>query len=152
MTYILSFDPGKQTGITLGEYSDTEPYRRLDYWQVGGGLAGFLAWQSEHAEITGTSETVSEKFTLRNNKFVADTTPLLIEGAMITLGMDCIWQQPALKATVPDKILKDNGLWLTGKMVGHKDARDANDSCIHALAYLRRKHHAPTLKAFWGDK
>ena len=44
MTYLLSVDPGVSSGIVLGTYSETAPYRTVESWQVGGGLQGLLDW------------------------------------------------------------------------------------------------------------
>ncbi len=84
--------------------------------------------------------------------FVADTEPLLIEGALSALhGGEIVWQLRSDKSLVEDSVLKDNGLWHTGKYVGWKDARDTNDAIIHALAYLKKNKHVPTLKKYWGN-
>lgn len=178
MTYLLSFDPGKVTGITLGHYSDTKAYERDAFWAVQGGLEGFLGWFGNHFSpdydsynltdyfypdehgpearepITwayADGQIVSERFVLRSQKFVADTTPILIEGAMAALGMEPIYQLRSDKALVPDQILKDQLLWVTGSMCGWTDGRDVNDSAIHALAYLKKQKHLPTLQKFFGE-
>ena len=48
MTYILAIDPGLSSGIVLGKFNDTEPFERVAFWQVEGGLAGVLEWYKEH--------------------------------------------------------------------------------------------------------
>lgn len=42
MKKLVTIDPGLSNGITVGEYSDTEPYRRTHAFQVEGGLTGLL--------------------------------------------------------------------------------------------------------------
>ena len=146
---LLSLDPGKQTGIALGTYGD-EAYELLNVWQVAGGLEGFIDWWHEHYPLN-ESVLVSEKFVLRNNAFVADTEPLLIEGALRVLyDANIVWQLPSDKSLVADTVLRENQLWHTGKQVGWKDARDTNDAIIHGLAYLKKNKHIPTLQKYWG--
>jgi len=159
---LLSLDPGKQTGIAAGFFGDNHPYELLKVWQLSDGLKGFLQWwntegvkQIRYREWAYKSEAVivSEKFILRSNQFVADLEPLLIEGALQALWHYPIaWQQRSDKTLVEDSILKDNNLWHTGKQVDWKDARDTNDAIIHALAYLKKNKHIPTLKKYWKEK
>jgi len=148
---LLSLDPGKQTGIALGFYGD-EAYELLNVWQVAGGLNGFIDWWHDHYPLN-ESVLVSEKFVLRNNAFVADTEPLLIEGALHVLyDNQIVWQLASDKSLVNDSVLRKNNLWHTGKQVGWKDARDTNDAIIHGLAYLKKNKHIPTLQKYWGEE
>lgn len=168
MTLLISLDPGKVTGCTIGRFTETTPYERLDYFAIQGGLEGFIdfaerrwgsydygglpaLYEEPHAAHL-TPTLVSERFVLRSNAFVADTTPLLIEGAMAAWHLDPVYQLRSDKALVPDQILKDNGWWVTGKMCGWKDGRDVNDSLIHALVYLKRNKHLPTIEKLWPEK
>lgn len=48
MKYLLSFDCGKSSGVTLWSYSDQEPATRIGAWQFGGGAAGLRDWIEEH--------------------------------------------------------------------------------------------------------
>ena len=131
-------------------------------WQVADGLAGFVEWWREHGcKVVMFREwaydkpitVVCEKFVLRSNSFVADTEPLLIEGALTALhNGNIVWQLRSDKSLVDDKVLKDHALWHTGKQVEWKDARDTNDAIIHALAYLKKNKHIPTLQKFWGEE
>lgn len=165
MTLLVSLDPGKVTGCAIGCFTDTTPYERLDYFAIQGGLEGFIdfaesRWCCEETMSLWEDPLhegldpilISERFVLRSNAFVADTTPLLIEGAMAAWHLDPVYQLRSDKALVPDQILKDNGWWVTGKMCGWKDGRDVNDSLIHALVYLKRKKHEPTLRKLWPEE
>ena len=153
---IMSIDPGKSTGVAFGTYSDTEPYRLVDAFQIPGGMRGFYEWlTTEHfTELDEDYVVVSEKFVLRSsNKFVADLEPVMIEGLMYALWGDRIaYQQRSDKALIGDRILKEHGLWQTGSQHGWVDGRDANDAIIHAIAYLFKTHHKPTLKYFFKPK
>lgn len=149
--HLLSIDPGVATGLALGTYSDTQHYERIGVWIVKRGLDGFLDWyHGEAPNAAYGAQWVSERFVLRDNDFIANTEPLRIEGAMIALGLDPVWQLRTDKALCKDEVLKENKLWVTGKMVGHVDGRDANDATIHALAYLKKQKHLPTLRKYWG--
>lgn len=159
---MVSLDPGKQTGIAAGFYGDDQPYTLIDVWQISDGVTGFIEWWKKTGSAVirnfewaflAPTEIVSEKFILRNNAFVADTEPLLIEGALQALwSLPVAWQQRSDKSLVTDKILRENGLWHTGKQVQWKDARDTNDAIIHALAYLKKNKHIPTLQKYWGKE
>jgi hypothetical protein len=150
MTFLLTFDPGKSTGIALGEYSDTDPYKLLLVWQTHNGLTGVLEWLGEHYGMVDDDEVVSEKFVLRKHNFLPDTEPLRIEGALTVFFPDIVWQLPSEKHHTPDNVLREHNLWQTGKKFNHQDGRDANDAIIHALTFLKKQAHMPTLKKYWG--
>jgi hypothetical protein len=152
MTFLLTFDPGKSTGIALGEYSDTEPYTLLQVWQTQNGLTGVLEWLGEYYGMAEDDEVVSEKFVLRKHNFLPDTEPLRIEGALTVFYPETVWQLPSEKHHTPDSVLREHGLWQTGKKFNHADGRDANDAIIHALTFLKKKAHLPTLKKYWGGE
>lgn len=40
---LVTIDPGLSSGITIGTYSETEPYQRTHAFQIEGGLKGFLS-------------------------------------------------------------------------------------------------------------
>lgn len=42
MKTLISIDGGMSTGIAIGTYSDTEPYKLTHYFQITGGVEGFL--------------------------------------------------------------------------------------------------------------
>lgn len=48
MSYLLSIDPGKSTGVALFSYNDETPADLVRAWQFGGGLSGFLRWWRDH--------------------------------------------------------------------------------------------------------
>ncbi len=169
MTLLLSLDPGLNTGIALGYYDDTTPYSLQNRWQVHGGLDGFVDWLDIHsASVGGWDEIVSEKFILSSaNRFTPDTTPLLIEGALQAflwledIPANLYWQPNTAKAdligypaTAKTKaqrqrlrfdFLKEHGLFVPGE-----DNTDSNDCCVHALVFLRRRGHMPTIRKYWG--
>lgn len=42
MRTLVTIDPGLSSGVTIGTYSETEPYQRTHAFQIEGGLKGFL--------------------------------------------------------------------------------------------------------------
>jgi hypothetical protein len=171
VSYVLTIDPGKSTGIVLGVYGEKVPYTRIQYWQVEDGTQGFCEWYEEHdggmvdvidhlVTLFGENggglkrkvsfQKVVEKFILNpGNNFTADLTPVQIEGALIAYGEEVKWHSRTDKALVKDEVLKRNDLWLTGTMVECADARDANDATIHALAHMLKLRHRPTLEHYF---
>lgn len=155
MTLLWSFDPGQATGWAVGSYGPNTPYKRINAGIIPGAAQGLKDWwgQGSGSKLIAGDTVVSESFTLNSgNEFVADTTPREVEGALIVLwDGDINWQSRAAKAGVPDDLLKAHNLWLTGKDVDWEDGRDANDATIHALEYLRRKRHLPTLRHYFRE-
>ena len=164
---LLSIDPGLSSGLTTWEYGDSKPATLLKYWQVEGGIEGFLEWTSHNGIYA--DDVVVEKFTPRQSLTLASAEPLLIEGALIALGYvppykpggkNPNWQHPAqMYFTGGDDLaakkkrahawLKEHGLYVTGKDVGCKDALDARSSLLHAMVWFRKQKHLPTLRAYF---
>lgn len=153
MTLLLSIDPGKATGIALGEYHKDIPYRLGNAWIIHGGVDGFIEFMIEHSLFYAVDQVVCERFVARDNGWVADIEAKAIEGALkaIMYGTPIAFQDRNAKVLVPDSVLKEHGLWQTGSMVGHTDGRDANDAIIHALGWLMRRSHLSTLEFYFGD-
>lgn len=147
MRYILAFDPGGTTGWAFGGYSDESALSFIGGGQIEDGLHGFIYWFEQPEAFAGNITIVSESFQLRASVRNPDVTPLRIEGALeALLGPGrVVYQQPALKSTVGDQLLKDNGLWIPGQ-------RHQMDARIHAIAYLKKNRHLPTIRAFWPEK
>lgn len=92
--------------------------------------------------------------------------PLVCEGALIGLGLDDYgaiqWAEPsqqyfigpptqtlAQKKKAARKFLESHGLLVTGGMVKQEDGNDANSATLHAIAWLRRRRHLPTIDALF---
>lgn len=149
---ILGIDPGKATGMAIGEYGDDKPYTLLQATTLQDGLDGWLRWVDAESELLqAVDDVVIEGFVLRDNGWLANLDGVEIIGSVKTLRRDAIVQLRGRKSLAPDQMLKDRGLWQTGKMVNHKDGRDANDAIIHSLAYLMANiRHRPTLRKYTG--
>lgn len=94
---------------------------------------------------------VSEVFTNRtNNDFAADLTGVRVEGILDLLFDGVVWRSRTKKEQVPDSILKENDMWVTGKQTGWTDGRDVNDAIIHVLGFVAFDlRHVPTLKKYF---
>jgi hypothetical protein len=120
--------------------------------------------------VSDDIQIIGEKFTARATSGFSYRTdalePLRVEGAMIALGLmpdydksEARWLDPGLqyvaggtgkadKKKRQHKLLKDLGLYVTGKDVGCPDADDVRSSLGHALGWLIRvQKHQPTYLA-----
>lgn len=165
MTYILSVDPGLNTGISLGYYDATTPYQLLKRWQVHHALGGFILWlEASEYELQDVDEIVVERY-IANHDEDGDISGVPIEGAIALWarqhGAAVIWQtrfdKGALTGYPDDAITKaqrqrirfdflaEHGL---GKAGTEND--DTNDTIGHALVSLKKRRHAPTMARYWG--
>lgn len=142
-------------------------YQPIDSSAVGlfsfdrpGGPASWHWLYIEHADIT----VISEKFVLLPSPGRTPSTrslePLVMEGALKALYEPIVWQRASsqnltggkdakARRKATDQLLKDNGLWLTGKSVGMKDANDVLSATRHALYYmLFDLGHGPTMDKY----
>lgn len=163
MTRLLALDPGEVTGWSLWEwqYESDRHAERTDYGLVKGGVEGFKKWFIGERPVP-IGLVVCEKYQLDQRTTSPNTTPLVIEGVLIALcAVPIVWQPTSAKSEIHDDVLKKTNLrpgpgpsrlWLTGKdpKIKHTDARDVNDSQIHALAYLRHAHR-PTAAWLYPD-
>lgn len=170
--YDIWVDGGMSTGIALVSYSDTEPLKVEQVWQVGNGVRGFLDWFWELRVQwpKGGVTWYSEKFVPRQSLTLAASTPLLVEGAMVGLGLIPTYEEEPSRyghpsaqyftggTSLADKKkrsnawLKANGFYFTGKDVGQKDADDARSAVRHAIAHARRRKHLPTLETYFKEE
>ncbi len=152
MTTLLSVDPGGagagHTGIVRLSYSETEAPLLIESWAVPDGLDGWLALADEHLDTHWTEEpyeVVCEHFVNRNVPG-ADLTPCFIEGSVRTLYRHTALQPAAGKnSAVPNEVLARLGL-LSFPKDHHYDQREA---ARHAVWYLKKARHVPTLKVGW---
>lgn len=200
MKTLISLDPGLSTGIAVGTYSDSEPYKLTHAFQIGGGVEGFLKRVRHYTDTDDFSDAygetffrvksltgewgdgfshwydgsdldyidtifIAEKFTARgggNRGFSYRTEalePLRVEGAILALEIEPEWVSPQHMyfmsgesknpMTNAHRWLKENGLHVTGKDVGCKDANDARSAILHSVSWLRRQKHKPTLEKYF---
>ena len=141
---VMAVDPGKSTGIVIGEFYDDRDFSIIrvqqfkhEYWMSN--AYDILATYNEYAPDT----VVCEQFDLRpGNNFLADLTPVKINSVLEWEIGDIVWQTPAMaKTTMPDNVLKSLGFWPTGTDVSQPDANDARDAGRHLFLWAVTKRH-----------
>jgi hypothetical protein len=153
MPQIVSVDPGFATGIAYGHYDDTTPYTLDNVITVPNEVIGVSELYFDDSWAFGNHQipVVIENYIMDHGP--QDPIALQVIGFIrgVTNAKEVIMRRRSDKAVVPDKVLKENGLWQTGKMVGWKDGRDANDAIIHGLGYVAFVlRHGPTLEKYYG--
>jgi hypothetical protein len=147
MTTLLALDPGKTTGMSWWYYDDTSHLALLRYEQIKGGLDGVID------ELISKSPNlynfiVCESFKLDGRTPNPDVTPLQIEGVLSYCskfyGIPVVYQANNMKAHATDEFLKKHDLWFKG-------APHATDSARHAIAYMKRIKHRPTLEHYFSQ-
>ncbi|MFT4258033.1 hypothetical protein [Microbacterium sp.] len=167
MTFQLSVDPGLNTGISLGFYDATTPYRLLGRWQVHNGLTGFIAWMDANAgTLTGVDEAVVERFVYEKGAN-ADISGVPIEGVVALWahqsGATVLWHTRFDKAGLtgypPEATTKAQRQRVRFDLLERFDMfapgtenDDSNDAICHSLVNLKNRRHAPTLRMLAGGK
>lgn len=152
MTYLWSFDPGLVSGAAIGHYDDDKPYKVLQTWSIPDGLDGFIEW-IRTAVITQTDEVVVERFVIDGT--ITGVWAPQIEGAIAYLasrtGFNITWQLRTDKTMLTAGDQAKRNAWLKAKVPHGMTTQHERDAVTHALVYLKRKRHLPTLKEFWGE-
>lgn len=141
---VMAVDPGKSTGIVVGEFYDDHSFSIIHVQQLK-----HEHWMSSVYDILATYNEyapdviVCERFDLRpGNNFLADLTPVKINSVLGWEIGDIVWQTPAMaKTTMPDNALKLLGFWPTGASVSQPDADDARDAGRHLFLWAVTKRH-----------
>jgi hypothetical protein len=152
---ILAIDPGKASGFALSEVDDeTGEWKLLQVFVTHDGVSG-VADAFWNGELYLGDVTVVERFIVRPNQPV---DPVALEVIGFIKGTHprpatIEWRLRSDKKHIPDAMLKQHGLWHTGKQVGHEDGRDVNDAIIHTLSWLCFKaRHKPTIEWLFPDE
>ena len=141
---VMAVDPGKSTGIVIGDFHDDREFSiihvqqlKRDHWMSS--VYDVLTTYNEYAPDV----IVCEQFDLRpGNNFLADLTPVKINSVLEWEIGDIVWQTPAMaKTTMPDRVLKSLDFWPTGTSVGQPDANDARDAGRHLFLWAVTKRH-----------
>lgn len=151
---IMAFDPGLATGVFWGWFDEATPLTRLGVWIVPNGAVGLSDFLKAHS--FRPDHVVSERFVPDGTPGSRETVSPQGEGVLIHEFGKVNWQLRGEKALgydsqkQSDELLKRLGWWVTGKDVDHTDGRDALDSEIHAIQYMRKLKHVPTLSMIYG--
>ena len=151
---LLSFDPGGKgghSGVVLLDVPEDQPATFVMSWAVPDGVEGmcrFLATFDEWVDV------VCEHFQNRGIRG-ADLTPCFVEGVIrgwaFRGGYDVALQNAGGKNTaVPDDAMERAG-FLKADFRGDHHA-DRWEALRHALWYLKRTDHRPTLEKMFPNK
>lgn len=151
MTTLLSVDPGGAgagtSGIVLLSYTDTTAPVLVDSWAVPDALEGWLGWYDTQRSVVLPEVVVCEHFVNRNVPG-ADLTPCFIEGSVRTLYRHTVLQPASGKnSAVSDEVLTRLGLFSFPKDHHH----DQREAARHAVWFLKKAKHRPTLKEGWSN-
>lgn len=141
---VMAVDPGKSTGIVVGDFYDDREFSIIHVQQLK-----YEYWMSNVYDILTTYNkyapdvVVCEQFDLRpGNNFLADLTPVKINSVLEWEIGGIVWQTPAMaKTTMPDHVLKSLGFWPTGTDVSQPDADDVRDAGRHLFLWAVTKRH-----------
>lgn len=143
MQRVMAVDPGKSTGIVVGDFHDNREFSITHIQQLK-----HEHWMSNVYDILATYNKyapdviVCERFDLRpGNNFLADLTPVKINSVLEWEIGGIVWQTPAMAKTMPDHVLKSLDFWPTGSAVGQPDADDARDAGRHLFLWAVTKRH-----------
>lgn len=133
----LTLDPGGATGWSKWRREEGKHPERTAIGTVAGGVLGFI----DHLDalLESIDCVICEAFNLDDRTEDPDVQAVHVEGALILAcvqrGIPLHWSPTSRKAAIRNDVLKQLGLWVTGRDVHHGKGDHANDSQRHALAY-----------------
>lgn len=146
MATILALDPGLSTGWALFSYHDREP-ELLSQGTIVDGVRGFAQFWRNLPWIP--DEVVSEKFIIAPDT-VGEGWSLQVEGALLALYDGGVtWQLRSAKADLVTGTETQRFAWLRER--GFTGSTHELDAITHALLYLKRKRHVPTIRHYWTE-
>jgi hypothetical protein len=149
---LISIDPGYATGVSVWRVPDDEPIERVDYELIPGGIEGFIYWWN--FDLPNAHTLVFEEYVpdgRDGHEIDAIEIQGLVRGTWDHSFNEIFWHRNGKKKIIGDRLLKQHGFWLnSGKLVGWTDARDVNDSQLHALAWAHANHR-PSQEFFWPN-
>lgn len=155
------------SGVCEFAWADDAPLMVLRRFQFLGGASTLHSVVKALIKEQEYNVLVVEKFTPRQNEdfnLTRDSAePLRGEGVLIGLGLEGLiqWAEPSQQYfmggdTLKEKkqrsrwFLKQHDLYITGKAFSQPDADDVISAQLHAIAWLRRERHLPTIAALFG--
>jgi len=154
---LLSFDPGGAktgtSGVVLLDVPDDAPATLVASWAVPNDVEGMCVFL-ESFDGSEADLLVCEHFTNRNVRGV-DLTPCFVEGVIrgwaYTWGRGVVLSPAGGKNTaVPDDAMERAG-FLKNDFRGDHHA-DRWEALRHALWYLKRTDHRPTLEKMFPNR
>ena len=151
MTVFVGIDPGEKTGV--GIYDDSNGHK--EFHEVAGGYEGFLEWALDTGAwgvLNGKdTKIIYEKFTLRSQDFVANTTPLEINGAIKLLSRlykwDTSFATPAQhKTLISNEAMKRGGMYPPrGSVLGGHSTDGMRLICWYIISRIRNREFSEKL-------
>lgn len=157
---LLAIDPGAKgghTGIVLLSVPEDRSAELAESWAIPGGVGPMLDWLDRGCIrdiLADTDVVVIEHFVNRNIKG-ADIGPAYVEGAIqgyaaALLSAEIVLQGASGKNTaVPDHAMERAGFSKKDFQGDHHG--DRFEALRHALWYLKRTDHRPTLLAMFPN-
>lgn len=141
----LVLDPGKVTGAAMVEWSDDDPLSVLWTQSIPSGCEGFVDWFKEFDHFS-MDIVICELFEI-DGTITGSWSPR-IEGALMALwNGEIVWQRRDEKAALlPTEPARR--AWFNRRGLRFKTSHEL-DSVVHALVYLKRMKHMPTLMKWW---
>lgn len=152
-----SGDPKGHTGIVLLSVPEDRPAQLEESWAIAGGIEAMIDWFEKDGirDILDDMDVlVVEHFVNRNIKG-ADIGPAYVEGAIqgyaaALMSAEIVLSPAAGKNTaVPDHAMTRMG-FSKDDFAGDHHA-DRWESLRHALRYLKRADHRPTVRAMFPN-
>lgn len=140
---ILGIDPGERTGVAYLEVLDNTAPVLIGYREVPDGLDGFKRWWDEREPY---DVLVVEDYLVRGGVPQNHSeAPQRIIGFLSSYTP--IMQPPSgRKNAVSDAVLKRLGLYLPGERL-----RNAREAVRHAVWFVKKSKHLPTLRVGWSS-
>lgn len=168
MKTLISIDPGDSSAYSVLEYDDCCPPKLVEFAQFKGGTEELIKRVNNVAAKYPDAHIICEDFTARNNSGFSyrtkDLEPLVGIGALVAMGLIDRKDRnqmcaPALQYFMGGRTLQEkktnrrlwlaeNGFKVMPKDVGQPDCDDVRSALGHAISWLRRQKHKPTLEMF----
>lgn len=166
MTRVLAFDPGESTGWALFSYADRAPAELIDQGVIPDGVDGFIKWARSmpgHDLLVYAETIVYEDFVIDGTITGSWSSETI--GALKALyavankqdeGHKLVKQTRQDKASLFGHKAKTTELrqterfnWLRDR--GFIGVSHELDAITHALFYIKRQGHVPTIKRYWTE-
>jgi hypothetical protein len=147
MKTLLALDPGGTTGVSIWQYDFETPLTHVAHHQITDGIDGFIKFLLPDGKPLPFDVIVYENFRLDGRTPNPNVDPLRIEGVISVyehlMDVPTFAQGNGMKAHVDNDRLKQHNLYWPGQ-------QHAMDSARHALAFMKRTAHMPTLLKYFG--
>lgn len=158
LTRVLAFDPGESTGWALFSYADRAPAELIDQGVIPNGVDGFI--KLDPIALVLADAVVYEDFVIDGT--ITGSWSSEVIGALKYMmyreaeGTKLVKQtrmdKGALfghKAKTIPKRQTERFNWLRDR--GFSGVSHELDAITHALFYIKKQEHVPTIRRYWTD-